>query len=1044
MKKEVAMPSLAKNEEEVLKFWEDNKIFQKLQEKNKKTGKYYAFLDGPITANNEMKLHHCWNRSLKDIMLRYKALQGFDAHYQNGFDAQGLWVEVGVEKSLGLKDKRDILKFGMDKFTEACIERVNHFAGIIANQSKRLGQWMNWDDSYFTNSDTNITTIWYFLKKCYEKGWLIEKYRPMPWCSHCGTSLSEHELADSYQDMEHTAVFFKLPIKNSNLDMLVWTTTPWTLSSNVAIAVNENLTYCVCKVKSSSRLLVVGKTALKVLKDDLVSVEKEVLGSELVGKEYETCFEELEEQQFAHKIVAWDQVDAQEGSGAVHIAPGCGAEDFELGQQLGLKNICPVDENGIFYSNFGFLSGKNTTEVADEVFEQLKARGKLYYTHKYKHRYPICWRCKNPLIFRLTKEWYIKADEIRPLLIEAVETVTWQPEFMKKRMLDWLNNMGDWNISRKRFYGLPLPFYRCKHCGELTVVGSLDELKKLSSEEEVNSLPHLHRPYIDNIKIRCPHCGEEVERVSEVGDCWLDAGITPFSTKKYFTDKEFWKKNFPAECVIEMKEQIRLWFYSLLFMAVTLEGRAPYKKVIGFAMLVAEDGSKFSKSGPNNISFSDLVSKTGADVIRYIFASNNMLNDTRFGFGICDDVKRKLLGLWNAYVFFNTYALIDNPNIAAFKPDFEKFDITDKWLLEECNKFIENSTENYENNKYFLVVKDFENFIDNLTNWYIRVNRRRFWKSDDELDKLNAYWSLYNALKTVCRVMSPILPFLTEYIWQNMVREIEKDEAESIFLASFPKVGSVRFGRLDKQTEDAREIIAIAQRLRNENQIKVKQPLKTMFLIVKEDVKEGILGFESIIKDELNIKEIVFETDNSKFNDAFLTVDFKKAGAVLKGDVQKVKNLLLETSENEMKKLTEMHAKGSVSIGDFKDLPSELFIVSYKAKQDYVIATENDMTVVLDITIDENLMLEGLSRELIRTIQVLRKEANFKVEERIDVSLKTESETLQKVIAKYGKRIKAEVLGKNILEDIQNPTIEKEVEIQEERVSIKLKGQNAN
>ena len=364
--------------------------------------------------------------------------------------------------------------------------------------------------------------------------------------------------------------------------------------------------------------------------------------------------------------------------------------------------------------------------------------------------------------------------------------------------------------------------------------------------------------------------------------------------------------------------------------------------------------------------------------------------------------------------------------------------------MEECNKFIENSIENYENNKYFLVVKDFENFIDNLTNWYIRVNRGRFWKSDDEKDKLNAYWSLYNALKTVCRVMSPILPFLTEYIWQNMVREIEKDEAESIFLASFPKVGSVRFGRLDKQTEDAREIIAIAQRLRNENQIKVKQPLKTMFLIVKEDVKEGILGFEPIIKDELNIKEIVFETDNSKFNDAFLTVDFKKAGAVLKGDVQKVKNLLLEASEEEMKELTKMHSEGKVSIGEFKDLPSDLFIVSYKAKPDYVIATENDMTVVLDITIDENLMLEGLSRELIRTIQVLRKEANFKVEERIDVSLKTESETLQKVIAKYAERIKAEVLGKNILEDIQNPTIEKEVEIQEEKVLIKLKGQNAN
>ena len=692
MKKEPAMPNLVKNEEEVIKFWKDNKIFNKVKEKNKKTGKYYAFLDGPITANNEMKLHHCWNRSLKDIMLRYKALQGFDAHYQNGFDAQGLWVEVGVEKMLGLKDKRDILKFGMDKFTEACIERVNHFANIISAQSQRLGQWMDWNDSYFTNSDTNITSIWYFLKKCYEKGWLIEKFRPMPWCSHCGTSLSEHELADSYQDMEHVAVFFKLPIFERDWDMLVWTTTPWTLSSNVAIAVNPELVYCVCNIKSSNRKLVVGKNAIKVLKDDLISVETEVLGSELVGLTYQTCFEELEEQNFVHKIVPWEDVDAEEGSGAVHIAPGCGAEDFELGQRLSLPNVCPVDESGIFYSNFGFFAGKDAGEVSDLVFDQLKERGKLYYTHKYKHRYPVCWRCKKPLIFRLTKEWYIKADEIRQQLIDAVETVVWQPEFMKKRMLDWLVNMGDWNISRKRFYGLPLPFYRCEKCGKLTVVGSLEELKKLSSESQVDALPHLHRPYIDDIEITCPECGAKVKRVSEVGDCWLDAGITPFSTKKYFTDKEFFKKNFPAECVIEMKEQIRLWFYSLLFMSVTLTGKAPYKKVIGFAMLVAEDGSKFSKSGPNNISFNDLVDKTGADVIRYLFASNNMLNDTRFGFSITDEIKRKLLGLWNAYVFFNTYALIDKPKLDGFKINFESFDTTDKWLWEQCNKFIENST----------------------------------------------------------------------------------------------------------------------------------------------------------------------------------------------------------------------------------------------------------------------------------------------------------------------------------------------------------------
>lgn len=1039
MKKEPAMPNLVKNEEEVLKFWEDNKIFNKVKEKNKKTGKYYAFLDGPITANNEMKLHHCWNRSLKDIMLRYKALQGFDAHYQNGFDAQGLWVEVGVEKMLGLKDKRDILKFGMDKFTEACIERVNHFANIISAQSQRLGQWMDWNDSYFTNSDTNITSIWYFLKKCYEKGWLIEKFRPMPWCSHCGTSLSEHELADSYQDMEHVAVFFKLPIFEKDWDMLVWTTTPWTLSSNVAIAVNPELVYCVCNVKSSNRKLVVGKNAIKVLKDDLISVETEVLGSELVGLTYQTCFEELEEQNFVHKIVPWEDVDAEEGSGAVHIAPGCGAEDFELGQRLSLPNVCPVDESGIFYSNFGFFAGKDAGEVSDLVFDQLKARGKLYYTHKYKHRYPICWRCKKPLIFRLTKEWYIKADEIRQQLIDAVETVVWQPEFMKKRMLDWLVNMGDWNISRKRFYGLPLPFYRCEKCGKLTVVGSLEELKKLSSESQVDALPHLHRPYIDDIEITCPECGAKVRRVSEVGDCWLDAGITPFSTKKYFTDKEFFKKNFPAECVIEMKEQIRLWFYSLLFMSVTLTGKAPYKKVIGFAMLVAEDGSKFSKSGPNNISFNDLVDKTGADVIRYLFASNNMLNDTRFGFSITDEIKRKLLGLWNAYVFFNTYALIDKPKLDGFKINFESFDTTDKWLWEQCNKFVENSTANYNNNNYFLVVRDFENLIDNLTNWYIRVNRRRFWKSDDEEDKLNAYFSLYNALKTICRVMSPILPFMAEHIWQNMVREVEKSEKESIFLSSFPTASDVRFPNLDEQTQAVREIIAIGQRLRNENQIKVKQPLKTMFLNVNEETKKAAKTFEQIIKDELNIKEVIFENDNNKFNDAYLTVNFKTAGAVLKGDVQKLKTKLSEASEEQIKSFVSQFKEGKVSVFEFENLDSSLFNLCYRAKEEYVIATENDKTVVLDVTIDENLMLEGLARELIRSIQVLRKQANFKVEERISIAFLDPTENIKRVIEIFGDRIKQEVLARQIEEKIENPSLEEKIELSDESTIVQLK-----
>lgn len=1047
MKKETAMPSLAKNEEEILEFWNNNKIFEKLKKQNEKTGKYYAFLDGPITANYIMGLHHAWNRSLKDVMLRFAGMNGGAAHYQNGFDAHGLPVELRVEKELNLNSKKEIEKYGVENFIEKCLGVVDKYSSKITEQSKRLGQWMDWDDSYFTNSDQNITAIWHFLKVCHEKGWISEKYRPTPWCIRCGTALSEHEMgdADAYKEVEHTAVFFKLPVLGTNNSVIVWTTTPWTLSSNVAVAVNPEFKYSICKVKSDTRNLIVCSSMLKVLKGDLVEVVEEISGKDLIGLSYETCFPEFDEQNFEHKIVAWDQVDSVEGSGMVHIAPGCGAEDFDLGQSIGLKNIMPIDEAGNFYNGFGFLSGKNANEVADLVFEELKARGKLYYTHKYKHRYPHCWRCKNPVLYRLVKNWVIKMDEIRPALIKAIDDVEFQPEFMKKRMLDWLNNMGDWSISRKRYYGVPLPIYKCPHCGKLTVVGSLGELAKFSSQEEVDSLPHIHKPYIDKIKITCPNCGEKVERIPEVGDCWLDAGITPFSTKKYFSDKEFFEKNFPIEVVLEGKEQIRLWFYSLLVMSVALTGRAPYKKIVCTAMLLDRDGNKLSKSSPNNIPIDEAFEKIGADIVRYMFSSNNMTSDVRFSFEATDEIRRKILGFWNNYVFFNTYASIDNPCLDGFKPNLESLDLTDRWLLAKLNKFVRDSFENYKNQKFFAVTNDFEELSDELSNWYIRVNRRRFWKSEDEEDKLCAYFTLFTAIKTICQVMSPIIPFITEYIWQNMVRELEKDAKESIFLENFPSaLEEFDDQKLIDDTIVIRNVIAIALRLRNENQIKIKQPLKHLYVLMSNANVDAIKEYEELIKEELNIKKITFEEDNTKFNDEFLTVNFKTAGARLKGTVQQLKNTLALLSDEEQKKLVEQFKNGNVEVEGFEPLPAEVFILSSKPKKDFVIASESGITCVLDITIDENLMLEGLSRELIRTIQVLRKEANFKVEERIEVALKTESETLFKVISKYSERIKAEVLGKNLVERIENPTIEREVEIQEEKVLIQLKGQNAN
>ncbi len=1039
MKKEVAMPDFVSMEHDMLKFWAKEKCFEKLVAKNK-GHENFKFLDGPVTANNRLGVHHIWGRTLKDVTIKYNAMKGKDCHYQNGFDAQGMWVEVNVEKELGLNGKPEIAEYGIDKFTNKCIERVNFFAKEITDQSVRMGQWMDWDNSYFTNSDENIKAIWYFLKKCNEKGWIVKKNRPMVWCPRCGTSLSEHEMAGSYHDVTHTAIFVKFPVLGEDFKLMAWTTTPWTLSANVALAVNPEIEYVKVKFKEDGETIVLGKDALKVLKGDYEVLDT-FKGEKLVGLKYETCFPELSEQQFEHRVVAWEDVDATEGCGVVHIAPGCGAEDFELGKRNDLKEICPIDEQGVMLDNCGFLAGKKTTDVVDLVVNRLRDDNKLYMAHNYTHSYPYCWRCKTDLVYKLISTWYIKVDELRPMLLKAIDEVEFQPEYAKKRMADWLNNMGDWNISRSRFYGLPLPFYICEKCGKVHIIGSLEELReKAINPEEIDKIPHLHRPWIDNVKIRCEECGEEVNRVPEVGDCWLDAGITPFSTKKYFSDPEFFKNNFPSDYVCEMVEQLKLWFYSLLVMSVVITGKAPYKKIVTYQYVKDENGNEFHKSGGNSLQCDAVADKAGADMIRYLYAGANPTNDMRFGYPLTDEARRKVMGFWNSYVFFNTYACIDNPDLANFKPNFKELCSTDRWLLERVNRFVKLADESYAVQKSYLIVKDFENLIDEITNFYIRVNRKRFWKSDDKQDQMTAYWCLYTAIKKVSQVMAPIIPFLTDYIWQNMVREFEKDAEVSILLSDFPTaVEGVEDSDIIENTVVAREIITVAQRLRNENSIKVKQPLKTLYLILKDEEQKAVLQFENVIKDELNIKNVVFENDYTKFNVPYLSINFKAAGAVLKGEVQKLKTVLQEVSEEDMVALVEQYNTGKVSVGGFENLDSNIFLLNYKSKPDYVISTVGDKTLVLDITIDENLMLEGLFRELVRFAQVLRKEANFNIEDRIAMDVATESETIKKVVETFADKIKQDVLVVELNEGVKNPDIEQETELGEEKLIMKLK-----
>ena len=1039
MKKEQTMPNFIELEKAVLKHWEDNKCFEKLKEKNKNSGKYYAFLDGPITANNAMGIHHALGRSLKDIYIKFKAMMGYDQKYQNGFDAHGLPVETAVEKELGINNKKEILEYGLDKFVEKCLERVQKYAGIITEQSKKLGQHMDWENSYFTNSDKNITTIWYALKKCFDNGWLVKASKPLQWCPRCGTSVSEHEMHGSYKDIEHIAVFFKAPLKDENTAILVWTTTPWTLTSNVAVAINPENTYCKCKVKSDDRLLVVGKEAIKILKDDLIEVVEEFKGEKLVGKAYETCFEELEPQQFEHKVVAWEDVSATDGTGAVHIAPGCGVEDFELGKRLGLKEIAPIDENGVILKEFGMFAGYSTKDVRDVVFAELEKRKKLYYTHKFKHSYPICWRCKEEIVFRLVDSWFIKVDEIRPRLIKAIDEVEFEPAFMKKRMLDWLNNLGDWNISRSRFYGIPLPIYLCEE-GHIHVVGSLKELAELSSQEEVDALPHIHRPHIDKIKIRCPKCGKPAQRIPDVGDCWLDAGITPYSTNAYFTDRKDWEKNCPVDVVIEMREQIRLWFYSLLFMSVVLEDKAPYKKIVAHESVVQEDGSKFSKSG-FMIRFDEFAEKVGADPARYMFASTPLQSVTRFGYNLGEEARRRMLGFWNIYTFFNTYACIDNPKIDGYKLNVEDLDVTDKWLLESVNKFVVESTENYNENRVYNVVKDFEVLIDNISNFYIRANRRRFWKSDDEDDKLVAYYCLYTAIKQLTLVMAPIIPFMSEHIWQGMVRELEKDAPISVLLNDFAKpIENIDFKDYLEYVEIVQNIITLASRLRNENQLKIKQPLLKAYIISENSRTLGAINlFKDNIKDEVNIKEVVVSNSVEMFNTYYLTVNFKTAGAVLKGEVQKLKKFLEDADSKAMQEMVVGFNCGKVVAGEFGELDASLFVKNSKPKEEFVLANENELTVVIDTTLTQELIDEGVLREIIRNAQILRKEADFNIESRILINITSKDSKITQLVSNNADKIKQEVLAQKLNEGKFECDIERSVELGGSYVNFELK-----
>jgi len=708
-----AVPDHPALELEILERWERERTFERLREQNR-GGPSFSFMDGPITANNPMGIHHAWGRTLKDVFQRYKALRGHDQRYQNGFDCQGLWVEVEVEKALGLNSKREIEEYGIAEFAARCKERVAHFAGVISEQSRRLGMWMDWPNSYYTFSDTNIEYIWMFLKTVHERGWLYTGLRSTQWCPRCGTSLSQHEQAgdEYYVELEHPSLFVRLPLKGREGEALVvWTTTPWTLPANVAAAVKPDAEYG----RRAS-----GDWVAVALHPDDEFVERK-RGEELFGWEYEGPFDDLPAQEgVVHRVIPWDDVSLTEGTGIVHIAPGAGTEDFELSRVHDLPVLGPIDESGRMLPEYGDLAGRTTDAVAEPVIESLHERGLLVASGTIRHRYPICWRCRTPLVFRVVEDWFISAAEIRQPMLEQNATVEWTPPQYGKRMDDWLRNMGDWNISRKRYFGLPLPFYPCA-CGRLNVIGSRAELGE-RAVTGLEQLQELHRPWIDEVPIRCEECGEEVRRITEVGDAWLDAGIVDFSTLGWrnetwvergngtgaaagltgadLPDHAYWEKWFPADWVSESREQIRLWFYAQCFMAVTLDGRQPYRSVLTYERVRDETGREMHKSWGNAIEANEALDRMGADVIRWLYCEQVPSQNINFGYGPAGEVKRRLLTLWNSARFLVDYARVEGfrPVEAdlAGGPEGVELQPLDRWLVERTRQLVADATESYE------------------------------------------------------------------------------------------------------------------------------------------------------------------------------------------------------------------------------------------------------------------------------------------------------------------------------------------------------------
>lgn len=1025
-------------EHDKLKFWQTNEIFDKLRIQNK-GNKKWSFLDGPITANNPMGVHHAWGRTLKDVFNRYHSMLGEELRYQNGFDCQGLWVEVEVEKELGFKSKTDIEEFGIEKFVQACKDRVIKYSKIQTEQSKRLGYWMDWNNSYYTMADENNYTIWHFLKKCYDRGMIYKGYDVMPWCTQCGSAMSEHEIAtEGYKELTHPTIFAKFFLKEKkNEALLVWTTTPWTLAANTAAAVHPDLDYI--RVKQGDEFFILAKNLENILQGSYEIVD-EFRGDTLLGLEYTGPFDELTAQKnVRHVVIAWNEVSDSDGTGIVHIAPGCGKEDFALSKEFDIAVIAPIDEFGNYIEGFDYLSGKNVQTIASEIFASLKEKGILYKRDQIKHRYPTCWRHGTELVFRLVDEWFISMDELRHEIAAVVDEIQWIPAWGRERELDWLRNMHDWMISKKRYWGLSLPIWVCEACGHFEVIGGKEELKERAVKGWDEFEGHTpHRPYIDKVDISCSKCGAVSKRIPDVGNPWLDAGIVPYSTMGYLSNRDYWKQWFPADFVTEsLPGQFRNWFYSLLAMSTVLENKAPFKTLLGHALVKDEHGNDMHKSAGNAIWFEDAADKMGVDVMRWIYTAHNPENNLNFGYGPADEIRKKLLTLWNMYSFYITYADLDQYNPTKHTVDFEELSELDRWALSRINTFVKEARNDYDSYHVERLMRKFEILLDDLSNWYIRRSRRRFWKSENDSDKLSAYYTLYTSLKTIILVIAPVMPFVTEEIYQNLVLSVDDSAPESIHLNTFPEAEEKLIDeKLSQKIDTIIKIVEMGRSARNKANIRTRQPLSRVFIRPSgKNDSEYILDLKDQILEELNIKEVEITEHSQDFVKYNLKPNFKLLGQKLGKDMPLVaKELQSLDAEDAIEKVRRGE---SLRVGGHTLEPSEL-IIAMEEQVNLAAVEDKGIFLALDTSLTPELVEEGIIRDLVRHVQTMRKDADFRVDDRIIIGIQG-SRLIQDAIEHHKNYLMTETLADDLTETLDLPEAEKSLNLENSKVSITIK-----